>query len=506
MAEMLKTSDPTPPQPIHIPFETTYSGLPKRFYAHCPPAPFPRPEMVRFNAPLADALRIERAEADNAALAAAFSGQRPPEGAAWLAMAYAGHQFGHLVPALGDGRAVLMGEVIDRSGQRRDIQLKGAGLTPFSRHADGRAPLGPVLREYVVSEAMYALGVPTSRALAAVTTGEPVLRETAQPGAVLTRVASSHLRVGTFEYFAVRDDQAAVQQLADYAITRHDPDARDADNPYLELLRRVSRRQAELIADWMALGFIHGVMNTDNTTLSGETIDYGPCAFMDHYHPGTVYSFVDQMGRYAYGNQPGIGQWNLARFAEALLRLLGNDSNEAIAAAREILEAYTEHHEAAWLERMRAKLGLATAMEEDRALVDHLLAILARNRVDFTGFFRRLADAAETTTVDSDIGALFQDPDDWQRWSGRWRERLDLESADSGTRAAAMRWTNPAVIPRTHAIEQAIRAAEDEGDFAPFHALVEAVSHPFEAPESTEAPWARPPRPEERVPNTFCGT
>ncbi len=487
-------------------FDTTYARLPERFYAHCPPAPPPRPALIRFNAPLADELGIGGGGASEAELAAVFSGARAPQGAAWLAMAYAGHQFGNFVPALGDGRAVLMGEVVDRHGRRRDIQLKGSGRTPFSRHGDGLAPLGPVLREYVVSEAMHALGVPTTRALAAVTSGEPVVRERAQPGAVFTRVAASHLRVGTFQYFAARDDEDGVRQLADYAIARHDPDIAAAEQPYLELLRRVAGRQAELIADWMALGFIHGVMNTDNTTLSGETIDYGPCAFMDGYHPETVFSFVDQMGRYAYANQPGIGQWNLARFAEALLPLLGPDRDAAIDAAREVLDAYTDHHEAAWLERMRGKLGLATREGEDRGLVDHLLAILARDRVDFTLFFRRLADAAENTRMDAEIAGLFSQPDDWALWARSWRERLNREPRGGADSAAMMRRSSPAVVPRTHAIEQAIRAAEDNGDFEPFHALLEGVCRPFEDPESDTAPWARPPRPEERVHNTFCGT
>jgi uncharacterized protein YdiU (UPF0061 family) len=421
-----------------------------------------------------------------------------------LAQAYAGHQFGGFVPQLGDGRALLLGEVIDRYGRRRDIQLKGSGRTPFSRGGDGKAALGPVLREYLIGEAMHALGIPTSRALAAVVTGEPVYREEgALPGAVLTRVAASHVRVGTFQFFAARGEQAKVRQLADYVIQRHYPELRERDNPYLALLEAVRGRQAALIAAWMHTAFIHGVMNTDNMTISGETIDYGPCAFMDHYDPATVFSSIDSRGRYAYANQPRIAQWNLARFAETLLPLIDEHQNRAVARATEAVNGFVAEYEKHWLQGMRAKLGLTTEDEADLNLAAKFLSAMEGNEVDYTLAFRYLGDAAEGP--DASLRALFADPSRYDLWSTEWRERLAREEIEPAARAQAMRRVNPAYIPRNHRVEEALSAAVYGGDFAPFDTLLKILSRPFDdQPEF--APFTQPP-PEGRGDyQTFCGT
>jgi uncharacterized protein YdiU (UPF0061 family) len=411
------------------------------------------------------------------------------------------------VPQLGDGRANLLGEVMGRDGVRYDIQLKGSGPTLFSRRGDGRAALGPVLREYIVSEAMAALGVPTTRALAAVTTGERVFRETVLPGAVLTRVATSHLRVGSFQYFAARGDTEAILRLADYAIARHYPEAAQAKQPYRTLLDGVITRQAHLVAQWMLLGFIHGVMNTDNTAISGETIDYGPCAFMEAYDPATVFSSIDLHGRYAYGNQPRAAHWNLTRLAEALLPILEQEAgNEeaALASAKEALAAFDPQFETARRAGLRRKLGLFTEREGDAALAQDLQR-MAANRADFTLTFRRLCDAVAGPEGDRGVRALFADPGAYDLWAGGWRRRLEEESVSGQARAAAMRMASPAFIPRNHLVEAALDAAVGRQDFQPFEELLDVLSRPYEDRPDLER-YATPARPEECVSRTFCGT
>ncbi len=395
-----------------------------------------------------------------------------------LAQAYAGHQFGGFVPQLGDGRALLLGEVIDRNGRRRDIQLKGSGPTPFSRAGDGRAALAPVLREYLIGEAMHALGIPTTRALAVVVTGEPVYREGALPGAVLTRVAASHIRVGTFQYFAARGEQAKVHRLADYVIDRHYPELKGHTDPYLKLLERVRDVQAALVARWMHVGFIHGVMNTDNMAISGETIDYGPCAFMDHYDPATVFSSIDLRGRYAYGNQPMIAQWNLARLAETLLFLIDPDENRAVARATEVINAFPEQYECHWLKGMRAKLGLVTEEEADLNLATEFLSAMAGKKVDYTLAFRYLAD--EALGREEPVRELFDSAAAYDLWSEHWRARLEREAVAPLARAQAMRRANPAFIPRNHRVEESLSAAVESGDYAPFKTLLNILSRPFD--------------------------
>jgi uncharacterized protein YdiU (UPF0061 family) len=432
-----------------------------------------------------------------------LAGNTMPEGAEPIAQAYSGHQFGHFSPSLGDGRAILLGEVVTPAGARRDIQLKGSGPTPFSRRGDGRAAIGPVLREYVVSEAMAAFGVPTTRSLAAVATGEWVFREDAVPGGVLTRVASSHIRVGTFQYFAARRDMDAVRALLDHAIARHDPAAAQAPIPALALLEGVVARQAGLVARWLALGFVHGVMNTDNCTISGETIDYGPCAFMEAYHPETVFSSIDHQGRYAYGNQPGIAHWNLARLAECLLPLIDEKEDAAIEAAKGALAGFAPAFGAAYRGALARKVGLAEATPEDEALIEDLLGRMMAGEADFTLTFRHLAEAVEGN--DAPVRAQFADPAAFDGWAEGWRARLARDGIAPAARAAAMRRENPLFIPRNHLVEEAIAAAVEREDFSPFHTLVEVLERPFEAQAGRER-FAAPARPEERVTRTFCGT
>jgi uncharacterized protein YdiU (UPF0061 family) len=476
---------------MRLGFEHTYAALPERFYARLNPARAAAPRLIAFNVPLAQDLGLD-VDALRPQAAALFSGSELPEDAHPLAMAYAGHQFGHFVPQLGDGRAILLGELRDRAGVLRDIQLKGSGLTPFSRTADGRAALGPMLREYLVSEAMHAFGIPTTRSLAVVATGEPVYREDRLPGAVLTRVARSHVRVGTFEFFAVRGDRDGLRALLDYVIERHFPQVRSASNPALALLESVVASQARLIAQWMLVGFIHGVMNTDNMAISGETIDYGPCAFMDEFHPMTVFSSIDQRGRYAYGNQPAIAQWNLARLAETLVPFLDADTERAVqlatAAIEPVIELFDEHY----LGGMRRKLGLEQAHEGDATLVRDLLAAMQQGKADFTLTFRRLSDVAESRDAEPALGSLFQGDALLDEWLGRWRERLALESRDADARAAAMRRVNPAFIPRNHRVEAALVAATERSDLAPFERLLTVLQRPFDS-----QPRASVPLPEE---------
>jgi len=479
------------PAAARFAFDNTYARELEDFYVAWKAAQVAQPKLVKLNRELAEELRLDTGALDSEEGARIFAGNATPEGAAPLAQAYAGHQFGGFVPQLGDGRALLLGEVIDRSGRRRDIQLKGSGPTPFSRAGDGRAALGPVLREYLMGEAMHALGIPTTRALAAVVTGEPVFREDgALPGAILTRVAASHIRVGTFQFFAARGEAAKVRRLADYVIERHYPELKGDTNPYLELLQRVCDRQAALIASWMHVGFIHGVMNTDNMTISGETIDYGPCAFMDQYDPATVFSSIDARGRYAYANQPKIAQWNLARFAETLVFLIDDDEKRAIARATEVINAFPQQYERYWLKGMRAKLGLVSEDEADLNLATGFLTAMEGKNVDYTSAFRYLADAA--LGREESIRALFADPSAYELWSGHWRARLAREPVTPSARAQAMRRANPAFIPRNHRVEEALSAAVERGDYAPFDTLLKILSRPFDD-QAEFAAFAEPP-------------
>jgi len=488
---------------VHFPFQNSYSALPDSFFARVAPTPVAAPRLIKLNRPLAVQLGLDPAPLETPEGAEILAGKTVPDGADPIAMAYAGHQFGQFVPQLGDGRAILLGEVIDRDGVRRDIQLKGSGPTPFSRRGDGRAALGPVLREYIVSEAMHALGIPTTRSLAAVVTGEHVIRETALPGAVLTRVASSHIRVGTFQFFAVRRDTDAIRRLADHVIARHYPELSGTERPYHALLAGVVARQAELVARWLLVGFIHGVMNTDNSSISGETIDYGPCAFMDAYNPAQVFSSIDEMGRYAYANQPQIALWNLTRLAECLLPLFSDDKDKAIEQAQFILGEFAEKFTAAYQAGLRSKIGLFTARDGDAALVQDLLDAMAKNQADFTLTFRRLADAAGDAEDDS-VRAQFTDPAAFDEWAVRWRQRVADEPQSATERQAAMRAVNPAFIPRNHRVEAVIAAAVND-DYAPFEELLTVLSKPFED-QPAYAAYAEPPLPEQRVLQTFCGT
>jgi serine/tyrosine/threonine adenylyltransferase len=490
---------------VHFPFQNTYAALPAGFFARVAPTPVASPRLIKLNRPLAVQLGLDPDRLDSPEGAEILAGKRLPDGADPIAMAYAGHQFGHFVPQLGDGRAILLGEVIDADGVRRDIQLKGSGPTPFSRRGDGRAALGPVLREYVVSEAMAALGIPTTRSLAAVVTGESVMRETPLPGAVLTRVAASHIRVGTFQYFAARGDTEGVRRLADHVISRHYPEAATADRPYHALLAGVIARQAELVARWLLVGFIHGVMNTDNTSISGETIDYGPCAFMDQYDPATVFSSIDEQGRYAYANQPRIALWNLTRLAESLLPLFSEEQETAIAEAQALLGEFAEKFTAAYQAGLRKKIGLFSERNGDEALVQDLLDAMAKNQADFTLTFRYLSDAALVPEGDRQVRPLFADPATYDEWAVRWRHRISDEPEAPAVRRTAMRAVNPAFIPRNHRIEAVIAAAVGRDDFAPFEELLTVLSMPYED-QPAFAAYAEPPEPDQRVLQTFCGT
>jgi uncharacterized protein YdiU (UPF0061 family) len=490
---------------VHFPFQNSYAALPAGFFARVAPTPVAAPRLIKLNRPLAVQLGLDPDHLGSPEGTEILAGKRLPDGADPIAMAYAGHQFGHFVPQLGDGRAILLGEVIDADGVRRDIQLKGSGPTPFSRRGDGRAALGPVLREYIVSEAMAALGIPTTRSLAAVMTGESVQRETLLPGAVLTRVASSHIRVGTFQYFAARGDTEGVQRLADHVIDRHYPHLAGAERPYHALLEAVIARQAELVARWLLVGFIHGVMNTDNTSISGETIDYGPCAFMDHYDPAKVFSSIDEMGRYAYANQPRIALWNLTRLAECLLPLLSDQQDKAIEQAQATLGEFVEKFDTAYQAGLRSKLGLFTARDEDRALAQDFLDAMAKTQADFTPTFRRLSDAALDPGADSEVRQLFADRAAYDEWAMRWRQRISEEPQSPAEREAAMRAVNPAFIPRNHLIEAVIEAAVSSDDFEPFEEMLKVLSKPYED-QPAFARYAQAPEPHQRVLQTFCGT
>ena len=486
-----------------FPFDNSYARELPGFYVDWEGAKVPEPELVLFNASLAVELGLDSKALLTSHGAAIFTGMVKPEGASPLAQVYAGHQFGGFSPQLGDGRALLLGEVIDTKGKRRDIQLKGSGPTPFSRGGDGKAVIGPVLREYIIGEAMHALGIPTTRALAAVTTGETIFREGPKPGAVLTRVASSHLRVGTFQFFAARGETDKVRQLADYAITRHDPDLAGTQDRYVKLLNRVSERQASLIANWVLVGFVHGVMNTDNTTISGETIDYGPCAFIDNYDPSAVFSSIDHGGRYAFGRQPMIAQWNLARLAEALLALIEpDDLDKAVERASAELGKFPELYKAAWLTGMRAKTGLSGEEQADLALFEALLTAMQDQKVDYTLLFRHLAQAASGDTEKA--RALFSEPEVFDTWMVEWRERLARQGSKPETVAAGMKLVNPLYIPRNHKVEEALQAAET-GDYAPVKRLLEVLQSPYSENPDYEA-FAGPAPTDFGPYRTFCGT
>lgn len=472
---------------LSLPFDNTYEKLPDRLFARQEPAKVADPALLIYNRALAHELNLT-GNASDAELAAIFAGNHVPKGASPISQAYAGHQFGNFVPSLGDGRAVLLGEVVDRNGSRRDIQLKGSGRTPFSRGGDGRAWLGPVLREYVVSEAMHALGIPTTRALAAVTTGENIIRqEGAVPGAVVTRVASSHLRVGTFQYFAARNDREAVQSLFDYAVSRHYP---NASTP-LEFLNAVIASQARLVANWMGVGFIHGVMNTDNTSISGETIDYGPCAFMDRYHPETVFSSIDQYGRYAYDRQREVIVWNMAQLASSLL-ILEKDQDRAVTAFTAAVHAMPALLDSAWLHIFRSKLGMTGDRPNDSSLIKDLLATMTETSADFTNTFRWLSTGNENLKP-----AHTQAFDDWRK---RWSKRI----ADEDQPDTQMLATNPAIIPRNHLIERMIKQAQ-HGDLDLLRQLTNALAQPYVSDPNFDS-FTAPPEPHEEVKATFCGT
>ena len=478
-------------------FDNSYARLPETFYVRLNPVPVRAPKLVVFNKPLARSLGLNPEALQGEEGAAVFAGNKIPEGAEPLAQAYAGHQFGYFT-MLGDGRAILLGEQVTPTDERVDIQFKGSGKTPFSRNGDGRAALGPMLREYIISEALHALGIPTTRSLAVVTTGEPVFRETTLQGAILTRTAASHLRVGTFQYAAARGNPDALRTLADYTIHRHFPDLAAAENPYLALLQAVMARQASLVARWLLVGFIHGVMNTDNMALCGETIDYGPCAFMDAYDPDTVFSSIDQNGRYAFGRQPQIAQWNLARFAETLLPLIHEDQQKAVSLASEAVSGFPDSFRHFWLAGMRAKLGLSNQEAEDGALVEDLLDGMQRHGADFTNTFRDLASGALPEA------SVFQ-ASDFKAWFERWQARLKRQPDSRETSRRLMNTHNPAVIPRNHRVEEALAAATERADFTVMEKLLGVLSRPYQDPPE-EAGYHLPAPPSAEPYRTFCGT
>ena len=490
-------------------FDNTYSKLPEHFFARLNPTPVQQPKLIKINHQLAHHLGLDPDLLETPTGAEILVGNQVPEGAEPLAMAYSGHQFGSWVPQLGDGRAILLGEIISLDGQRHDIHLKGAGRTPFSRNGDGRAWIGPILREYILSEAMSALSIPTTRALAITTTGEAVMRESRLPGAVLARIASSHVRVGTFQFFSSRQDIEALKILSKHVIDRHYPEALESPNPYLALLEGVITRQAELIAKWMAIGFIHGVMNTDNMSISGETIDYGPCAFMDSYNPNMVFSSIDRMGRYAYAKQPEIAHWNLSCFASSILPLINTNEEAAVKAATEKLNCFKEKFDSAWSSNFRSKIGLLNHRKGDDDLSQNLLDIMTTNEADFSLTFRRLCDISarknsNDNTLDKPFTKLFKKPSVAENWLQRWRTRLLLEELNDLERQTIMRTKNPAFIPRNHRVEEVILAALEE-DLRPFEKLLGILSLPFED-QPKNVNFQNSPRPDEVIHETFCGT
>ena len=484
-------------------FDNSFARELAGLFVACNAEKVPEPSLLIFNQPLAEELCLDSSKLETPFGAEIFAGNRTPDGACPIAQVYAGHQFGNFSAQLGDGRALLLGEIIDRAGKRQDVQLKGSGRTPFSRSGDGKAALGPVLREYLISEAMYALGVPTTRSLAAVSTGEKVFRETPLPGAVLTRVATSHLRVGTFEFFAARREFDKVRRLADYAIARHYPEVVDAANPFLAFFKSVAQAQLSLVAHWMSIGFIHGVMNTDNTAISGQTIDYGPCAFMDTFSPATVFSSIDTQGRYAYGNQPSILIWNLCRLAETLLPLIDDEKDAAVELVTEEVHDFEREFKNIWLNLMRRKIGLNTEEEGDFELIQTLLNVMQEGEADFTLTFRRLSQAMLGDRAS--IGDLFSNPEPYNLWEAKWMSRLQNETIEPGRRVAMMDEVNPIYIPRNHRVEEALSIAVEEGDLAEFKNLLSIVSEPFNEIPGREK-YAGP-APKTIVPyRTFCGT
>ncbi len=477
-------------------FETSYTNLPDIFFCYLDPTPVASPEMVILNHDLATEMDLDFSALTPQEQAGLFAGNRLPSGTSPFAQAYAGHQFGYFT-ILGDGRAHVLGEHVTPDGKRVDIQFKGSGSTPYSRRGDGRAVLGPMLREYIISEAMHHLGIPTTRSLAVVKTGENVLRETALPGAILTRIASSHIRVGTFEFAAAQGDKNLVQALLDYTVQRHFPELNKSENKAVALIKAVMDRQADLITHWMRVGFIHGVMNTDNMTLSGETIDYGPCAFMDAYNPNTVFSYVDRMGRYAYGNQPKIAQWNIARLAEALLPFIHADIDKAVVHAEEMINQFPDMYQRKWLSMMRAKLGLFGEFKEDSALISDLLDWMQNNHADYTNTFRDLSQAEKPS------GELYNQ-ESFENWHTRWQARLAQNTKPLKSSLCLMQSHNPVVIPRNHKVEEAL-AASHENNFQLLHNLLEALKKPYKN-ENIPLLYQEPPAPSERVYQTFCGT
>ena len=477
-------------------FDNTYLHLPNVFYAKLPPAPVSKPEMILFNEPLATDLGLDFSQLRPDEKAALFGGNQMPNGTEPFSQAYAGHQYGHFT-MLGDGRAIVWGEHVTQTGQRYDLQFKGSGPTPYSRGGDGRAALGPMLREYIISEAMYALGIPTTRSLAVVASGERVYRETPLPGAILTRVASSHIRIGTFQYAALQRDRETIQSLLDYTIKRHYPEVEGEQNKPLALLKRVIEKQAELITHWMRVGFIHGVMNTDNMALSGETIDYGPCAFMDAYNPGTVFSSIDHTGRYAYAKQPAIAQWNLARLAETLLPLLDDDPNKAKDLAEEAIHSFGAVYKEKSLSMLRAKVGLFGEQPRDEKLISDLLDWMQQTDADYTNTFVDLTNEVPPS------GERY-DSDTFKEWHARWQTRVAANPQPLESSLDLMRANNPVVIPRNHKVEQALEAA-NTGDLQPFRDLIAALQEPYKN-DSNLKPYQSPPKPDEKVCQTFCGT
>ena len=477
--------------------DNSYSRLPEIFHSKITVKPVQSPKLVVLNEALAQTLGLDPVELTEEASVAILAGNQVPEGSIPLAQAYAGHQFGNFT-MLGDGRALLVGEQLTPDGKRLDIQLKGSGRTPYSRGGDGRAALRPMLREYLISEAMHGLGIPTTRSLAVVETGEKVRRETALPGAVMTRVADSHLRVGTFQYAARFGTKEDLKALADYALERHFPHVQDVSNPYLALFQEVIKRQASLLAKWQLAGFIHGVMNTDNMAICGETIDYGPCAFMDSFDPKTVFSSIDAQGRYAYGNQPMIAGWNLARFAESLLPLLHDTPEEAVSMAQDELTNYIEQFQNHWLAGMRGKLGLFNEEAEDSTLVEELLNLMHAHDADYTNTFRAL-------TFDKLQGSKLFDAQEFKEWHKSWQARLDRQEESWEDSHQLMRGSNPAVIPRNHRVEEALAAAEFQGDYSVLHRLLAVLAEPYAHSPEQEA-YTEPPEPTSGPYQTFCGT
>jgi len=477
-------------------FDTTYISLPEQFFTELRPDAVRQPRMVLLNDVLAAEIGLDLSSLNEKEQAGLFSGDQLPEGATPFAQAYAGHQFGHFT-MLGDGRAHVLGEHVTPEGERLDIQLKGSGRTPYSRRGDGKAALGPMLREYVISEAMDHLGIPTTRSLAVVTTGEEVMREGALPGAILTRVASSHIRVGTFEFAARHGGKESVHALMDYTIRRHYPELIDSENKALDLLEVVMDRQIDLVVHWMRVGFIHGVMNTDNMVLSGETIDYGPCAFMDAFDPATVFSSIDHQGRYAYANQPRIVQWNLARFAETLVPMMGDDVSKAVEAAEALLGTFPERYQKKWLSMMRCKLGLSGAEEGDQQLVSDLLEWMHKNHADYTNAF------CDLSHPDGPTGELYKQKV-FEGWAARWETRREKNAESLETSISLMRQANPTVIPRNHKVEEALAAAE-EGDLQLMEDLLAALKTPYEGTDRLRD-YLLPSEPSGRAYQTFCGT